>query len=692
MNVLTPEKFLPDEPKFYDSEQIQEIFFKDTNPVSLFGGRMTIVDESLAQYVKKQYTTTVEDFTSDGSYMLDEVIITAKRSEKKGVNYRIFISDDGDKLNYLVNNSINGRPESDEILIYIEGDEDRFSKKIMQVIAGTQVNFNEKPFRYAVNSYTTIEDEDLKDLIASTLKDEKSFVDKFVYALAAGLKITNIGFEIVSSALGKGIKLIDKLKVDEKYYNPTDKKSNLIYDAFKGVDKYVLDAKSFVAKLNNKVIRRLQRKNKILGAIATRLEIAFKTLTDLLEYLISFFGDVTKAVLNFIQQQISLIIGVWNGLVDMISGLFFIIKLILEGGKLANKALIAAADFKNDAERKNAVLEQLDNVIDKLTAVDFKEVFNAILDQISIFNVEIDLNEIASYLKKQGKVAGKKVKSALTFTAYELYYYIGYIATFFIPVAWIAALLGKGGKLGKLLGGTLKWVDDLMAKVFGIALRGLQRSAQPFTDILRALAKKLQGGTQTIRNSIEEVIKSIKSWLDDVLPGWRVGTGNDYKTLQLLSRKVFGQEWKMSCAAAAVRQLSDDFGIKLSEKKLRKLLETDKILGTDLDQMKIVLKKVFKDKNKKVDAGYFKPKPNQNNKGLAEYLCKERAPWIANIAPPGSKGHTIIVDGLVDGKIKIRDPWPLDGKIGENGIEGFIDFDEFMDLWVKGGVWYGSIF
>ena len=45
-----------------------------------------------------------------------------------------------------------------------------------------------------------------------------------------------------------------------------------------------------------------------------------------------------------------------------------------------------------------------------------------------------------------------------------------------------------------------------------------------FQAFLRAFTKKLQGGTQTALKSVKELVKGIKGWLDDKMPGWKKGT------------------------------------------------------------------------------------------------------------------------------------------------------------------------
>jgi ABC-type bacteriocin/lantibiotic exporter with double-glycine peptidase domain len=66
---------------------------------------------------------------------------------------------------------------------------------------------------------------------------------------------------------------------------------------------------------------------------------------------------------------------------------------------------------------------------------------------------------------------------------------------------------------------------------------------------------------------------------------------------------MVAQEHNMSCAAACIRQLAKDHGIKLTEKAIREFARTTEEMGTFPDGILDGLKKVFKDKE--IEAGMF---------------------------------------------------------------------------------------
>lgn len=522
MSILTIDKFLPDEPP-YSSNEIAGLFFKNADIINP-STWMTIVNES--ETVKNEEWLNLEKAQSNEDkflaslegYVVEPVIIT----EKAPVTYQIFISDDGDKLNYLVNNTVQGQPKSNEILIFIEADKDVFSKRILHVKVGGEVTFNNMPMYQLIHPITEIPKKKLIDLLKAS-DDKKKFEDEFLLYVRLRAQVKEFAFSQISSGLKKAIdKINSEVKIGEDKWNPDKGNKTINFSIFHGMDaalKRVIGFTSNIEKIVKK--RRLKRFDKIRVALSTVVHQLNKALEILYE--------INNFIKKISDHVFALVVGVWNGLVDMINGLIFLIKLVFDGAKLVSKGTRKAAEFAGDNDYR-ATIEQMDNVMDSLRKINLVKVFSNILTNGKEIIGKIDFNQFAQKLKSGAKNAGKKAKEAFSLSTYEIAYYIGYVATFFIPVGWIAAVLGKLGKVGKLLGGTLKWVDDMMGRLVGVTIKGLQKAAKPLTEFLRAFAKKLAGGTNAMIKGVQDIFHAIKRWLagflhnvlEDVLKLWRI--------------------------------------------------------------------------------------------------------------------------------------------------------------------------
>ena len=144
---------------------------------------------------------------------------------------------------------------------------------------------------------------------------------------------------------------------------------------------------------------------------------------------------------------------------------------------------------------------------------------------------------------------------------------------------------------------------------------------------------------------------------------------------------MVAQEHSMSCAAACIRQLARDFGLELEERVIREFARTTKQTGTFPDGILDGLKQVFKDKE--IEAGIFY-NPKISDVDMAKSISKEGS-WISIVRPNAGNSHAIIIDKIQNGKVFIRDPWPIEGIGKGNGVEAIIDETEFATIWAQGG-------
>ena len=129
----------------------------------------------------------------------------------------------------------------------------------------------------------------------------------------------------------------------------------------------------------------------------------------------------------------------------------------------------------------------------------------------------------------------------------------------------------------------------------------------------------------------------------------------------------------MSCGAACARQTLLDQGIDIPEVLIREIAKVSPQTGVDVDGVLTALNKL--DPNNLYVGGGVSPEAFDalNNLG----------PWIARVKP-STGPHFVIVDGLQNGRVMLRDPWGANAPGPGQGIQGSVEIDDFMEYWRLG--------
>ncbi|NER49475.1 MAG: hypothetical protein F6J92_22825 [Symploca sp. SIO1A3] len=142
---------------------------------------------------------------------------------------------------------------------------------------------------------------------------------------------------------------------------------------------------------------------------------------------------------------------------------------------------------------------------------------------------------------------------------------------------------------------------------------------------------------------------------------------------QIPSRRIVCQELQMSCGAACVRQLLSDEGIEVAESVIRAEAEFSSEWGTEVGNLAKALTQLHP--NTLYRGGGVVP-------GAFESLNRTGS-WIARVKPITGP-HFIIVDGVKDELVQIRDPWgPLAPGIGQGWVAK-LALSDFFDYWRLG--------
>jgi hypothetical protein len=120
-----------------------------------------------------------------------------------------------------------------------------------------------------------------------------------------------------------------------------------------------------------------------------------------------------------------------------------------------------------------------------------------------------------------------------------------------------------------------------------------------------------------------------------------------------------------------VWQLLRDAGHDVSEADLIERIGVEEGFGSELESAAAVLSKRH--------PGLINAAGSIDPDAVAELV--RRDPWIARVRTLSGRYHTVIVDGLHDGVLAVRDPWGLSGPGSGSGTEATIRLDDFLEHW-----------
>lgn len=460
----------------------------------------------------------------------------------------------------------------------------------------------------------------------------------------------------------------------------------------------------------------------------------------------SFLANVTEDIKGMAKQGVEILkvanafyCGVHSGLISLIQCLLYILEFLLQPTTafsyqhyLERKDLLEKAEDVLDWVSENVPKflqgvkdlfktignisqSDMDGILDKM-----KEYFGSISRYtvafyVGIFAFELLINILlliftegagnivkgATYVQKAAsllKVLARETVSVATLGITDL---LAFLSRFIVRFGRACA---KGFK------GFIKFVEELLKGAKnGAKAEDLAMTAEEIEEVILRGQKPLSiykiptfviGGLQGLGIEIIGRAKDyLLKWKDRRIfkgdweeityfwrkilkPKLRTGTGGVLKYLEVLSRNMLAQEHSMSCAAACIRQLAKDHGIEMTEAAIRKLAGTKEEIGTTDLGIVLALEDVFKGRN--IEAiSYFK-NADEAMPNILKDISKEGS-WLTSIYPLNGEKHAIIVDKIIDNKIYIRDPWPIEGIGKGNGVEAVVSLEDFVYSWVKGG-------
>ena len=169
----------------------------------------------------------------------------------------------------------------------------------------------------------------------------------------------------------------------------------------------------------------------------------------------------------------ALICGVWNGLVDAVSGLFAMVKMIFDGISLG-------ADFAQNVDKYlPMMLEQFDETIQAISKISFTNAAKYVYSKLKEIN--------------------------LTFDPVACAYFLGYVYGFIISL--VIEIVLTGGSL--TIPVIVEKVEEALFGIFRLAWSGV-----------KSVAKTVRTFVKFVVKSIEDLIKSFQELLNSLKKGW----------------------------------------------------------------------------------------------------------------------------------------------------------------------------
>ncbi len=492
-------------------DMIPSVLMPDVRPVRYSEGGFTLYDNRINKV--KTYTPQISEAIIENGQLGVSIF--------GGVKVEVFLSDDGGALiDELEKNKSRILQSTNLIQIFIETDKDTFSKNVLKVIAGKITrNKEELDLANVLKPIYALTQQQVENILGVIFKQSKNFLATFWDTVTTTLVV--LPEKLLSTALGISIDLIENLRLSDSWWQMNEQRrkqsAKESEDAdSKGIEDFIEElithAKNAIDKIsgiNKEVANKYLKKWK--GALSKTLQNigdSIDKVTKAMQQFMDWIQTIVRESGWFTRGIVAFLCGVWNGLVDMVTGLLFIVKVVLDGGKAVRQGAVTAI---NSRER---LLEEVDNFYDSLGNVAWKEVYAEITEQVKALPSLLDL--VSASLEKMKQAKDKAVKEVSEISKSEWAYYIGYGITFVIPTAAVANLLGKAGKVGKSFGKFLVWIEKAMNDAFGFVLQKGKTALDNLIELFKKITEKFREGAKGLNQLIKKFFAALREWIESI--------------------------------------------------------------------------------------------------------------------------------------------------------------------------------
>jgi hypothetical protein len=430
------------------------------------------------------------------------------------LNYKVFTSTDDDKLAALANDPNYGKPLPEEVLVYITAG----STPYVRVRAGSKFLRDNRRLNDRLRKGKAIDPPGLIKLLRAMARGAKKFFSKLLGIYHDAVVAVGAGVEEFLQGV---IDRIEGFAIDEKYWNPVIDSDGTYSDVKKTVkalrtvieqqeaqfdtivsllDRFFPDAKADPKDERIALLYRLR--SPLIGVfkVAKGAAAAMRTILDTVDIGV-----------DALQMTVSLICGVWNGLIDAIAGLVHIVKMASDFYFAIHSGALKVATKSTD------LIGLANEMFTHMAEIDWLEVLKAGIEGCqkllgSVGRVPGKLE--AAYAGAKDKAAEAVGEQVDGLNRFNICYYLGFGLTWLIPFGIVAKVLGKAGKAGEVLVKIFKFLDDLAATMLGPAFRLAGKGIKEFMALIRGLIAFLKKGTEAVTKALTEFFERLKKWLD----------------------------------------------------------------------------------------------------------------------------------------------------------------------------------
>lgn len=523
---------LPGGLKSWFSDEIGMFFFKNSDSFITNNIKIQIYNESRNITLNKpssnntdnKATTKTPEDEIEGRTIKPIYTNTPKSTNQ--IKYKIFISDDGAKLTYLANTPDKGLPNDNEILVFIEGDSEISSRKLI-IRVGRGVKMDNTFIKDMLQGSTNVNQEVIDDLL-KTITDEKSDILEALFVVRKMTKyFLKISANITFKIFDKISHELEKHKIKKEIWSPAKNKDQFNFlDTIEESKRQLALSKTTLNEIKTDFLEKLKKHkvalyNPIASMHGFLLDIVYG-LENILVYAAEFMATAVNVFA-------SVFAGFINGVIDMIVGLLWMIETAIKIN-LGLAVFVAGTNTKMESLERDLFLEQIENFIDAALNINFTEVLTDWYQQAISFVNMINFSKVAIYIKEK---TTEKAKNSITRikqeaslnkvfeNMFDVAYYFGYMLTFFIPCGAFLEALGKfGGVGGRAVVLFFEVIEAIIGKAFKIASNISKKSISYIRALIRAFTNKLKESKEVgklAKDFIDEVIK----WLDYNIIGWR---------------------------------------------------------------------------------------------------------------------------------------------------------------------------
>jgi len=426
-----------------------------------------------------------------------------KEFDSKLADIRLYISYDGA---YLLQNFDKTTVKDDEIAIFLEvPKDDIFSDNILLIKAGVNAKqYTEEVLKHTwtKDKFVLTENEIIQLLEA--IDTGKSFWDQVIN------KIENYVVDTISDiAITVFSEIADffgtTIRIEEKRWNINHPQYSL--------GQIESDIIQFLNDKNKKIDTFLEGKTTIPSWAINIIKTSQRIIKGIIGGIESFTEDI-GVVWAFI-------CGLWNGLMDLISGIFALIKLLVDGVKVHHQY------SQNKGYYKSLAIEYIDNALQAMVNLDWIAIIKKGLQEFQ---------DLMNYIFIELPVQIWDKASALNPT--EIIYYLGYIifniVEFLLPPLKIAKL-AKAAKLENVVAA----FDDMVAGITKVG-KQVSKAAEDLAELFFRLVDNfiqiLKKGTEDISKFIGDIYQAIKKWIQETFGIGKKVSKTDFDELY----KIYG--------------------------------------------------------------------------------------------------------------------------------------------------------